>query len=850
LEDPKTINVIGWGEYEGMSPMHLAASEGLDRICALFMRQKVQCKLVRDRLGRDPMHSAVIAGSIGTIKTLYDGACFETNAVDELGFSALHYASISSAATDVLHFLVRIASYNMAQGVTAPSREDPTTTEGSIRALRAMCCTGDTALHVAVKAVNWDACKTLVTMKANAKATNSLGRTPLHDAVAVQGTWSDTDSGQGPASIFKLLISADAPVHAADAAGQTVLHIAAASNTIYALAYFMLHTHIDISARDLRGMTALHIAVKCGNTQAAKVLLGGKPSALDDVDREGNSALHLAVQLKDNQEMVQLLLECQVMNITLKNKAGKSAQQLAVDAGNFDLAKRIQQHAENQEKMALDSLKAQEELQDGVLKMGKIDGKKKAHTNDAQDLPPLKSGTLAHLEHDQSLQSFVQQFSTKTSPRSPKSSRASPKSALYAEATVSTRGFDQVDSKKDSVTMIKAFLDRFASRFNFDRFTSWKRKSHGPAPPLAKATMGYEDMITLLETLGLMDQLVARPEIYKIFWTKAPGQSKATAREITFSAFRSHMQNFAINAPPEMIDTFLSQPEELQIEDDLSSRSSYVSSDEDEMDLRSSSAGHLQLSHIDRTDYIPTITGVNCPSRGSSRGLLSRDLSSTSLSRGTSRGSERRTANSCESPTRRSRMQSPDHLFDAFRDFSLSSPDKVRVDMDVGAVQQPSWASGMQFSKRKLRDLKELSRGRVGLLQSLDEKELSRGQRSSSRLGTGVSTRSSTSLVQPSANSLIWKPMGCSRSGKVIQVLQQRGENYSSITDLSHYLKPIWIEFSPPVAPMPQLIDGAHEATYAVCFEKGDYVGCFEVIQSSLHHTPRDQVQCLCWVCH
>jgi hypothetical protein len=79
----------------------------------------------------------------------------------------------------------------------------------------------------------------------------------------------------------------------------------------------------------------------------------------------------------------------------------------------------------------------------------------------------------------------------------------------------------------------------------------------------------------------------------------------------------------------------------------------------------------------------------------------------------------------------------------------------------------------------------------------------------------------------------------------VIEILEARGMssgNYKTISDLTHFLKPVWIEFSPAVAPMPQLVDGAHQATYSMCFEKGDYIGCFEVIQSSLNHTSRDEL--------
>jgi ankyrin repeat protein len=134
MEDPQIINAQGTGEFDGVSPMHLAASEGLDRIAALFLRQKVDCRVsvnkvgllvacltrygcsytspasrsqylreylatantgLTPQVGRDPMHEAVISGSLGVVKTLSDGKCFERGLIDAFGFTALHYAGLS-----------------------------------------------------------------------------------------------------------------------------------------------------------------------------------------------------------------------------------------------------------------------------------------------------------------------------------------------------------------------------------------------------------------------------------------------------------------------------------------------------------------------------------------------------------------------------------------------------------------------------------------------------------------------------------------------------------------------------------------------------------------------------------
>ncbi len=113
-----------------------------------------------------------------------------------------------------------------------------------------------------------------------------------------------------------------------DADGKTALHVAAAFNTVYALAYFMEHTSMDVSARDLKGKTALLIAVKYGNLEAVKVLQGVKPSVLDDVDFEGNSSLICAI-LHNQSKIAEFLLEQPALEINSKNSLGFTAFDLA-----------------------------------------------------------------------------------------------------------------------------------------------------------------------------------------------------------------------------------------------------------------------------------------------------------------------------------------------------------------------------------------------------------------------------------------------------------------------------------------------------------------------------------------
>jgi len=743
MENPNIINAQGKGEFAGMSPIHAAAHFGLDRIAALFLRQQVACHLIRNKAGREPLHEAVISGSVGVMKTLYDGGCYSTDAFDRFGFSALHYASMLAEAQKkgIIRFLVRLCGFGMETGIqneaptmspqeseldvagraTGQFSKNSMHTRTRLEEIRSRLNIGDTALHIAVKTGNEDAVKDLLDLGASVKATNDESKTPLHCVVllAADNATHHTHHFQ---HIFKLLLSHGSIVDAVDNQENSVLHLGASANAAKVLAYLMLHTHVDIRGKNKEGMTPLLIAVQAGHVRCVDLIQGSHPQALDDVDSRGNSVLHHTAYLEDWSEIARVLLDFEGADAELKNMQGKTAKDIALEMGKPELAALLENYVLAEKKMAMQEL-ISFERQHGSFSCKSQDNAPVGH----KKLPPLRAG-IHHIVRDDDMQGFVKQFAENDAGGSPHGRVPSP------------RSFSQVDTSTDPVTVVKEFLDRFASRENFDRFTRWKRKGHGLDPPLNKLTMGHEDMLTLLEKLGLMDHVVSRPEVYKIFWTKAPGQSKATCKEITFSAFRTHMRNFASNTPRELLLKFLSEPEVLQI-DSLSVGSDPYSSDDDEnMDGQADSMRRFRGELVDPSDYVPTVTGINCPTKnsalGSSRGgsrLISTAGSRSSEQSPASRGSVN-TSGSLAS--RRSRVQSPDRLMDAFRDFSPTHKDKIRVDLDSGNLQQASWAPGTTFSKHKLRDLKETG-GRWQTTPDNSTGLLSKSLRSSSRLGTG-----------------------------------------------------------------------------------------------------------------
>ena len=680
LEDPRIINAAGIADFAGMSPMHAAAHFGLDRIAALFLRQPAPCRLTKNKVGREPMHEAVISGSIGVMKTLYDGGCYTVDVFDRFGFTALHYASMLAGVQElgILRFLVRLCAFDLEAGVQEVAQmssvedsklwpadhsqilKNRVESHSRIAKIRSHLVDGDTTLHIAVKAGNESAVKDLVDLGASVRAVNEHGKTPLHCVVALA---TDHAPGHSFQHIFKILLSNNSVVDAVDNKDNSVLHIAASANAVKVLAYLMLHSHVNIHAKNKAGVTPLLIAVQAGHVRCVDLIQGSHPKTLDDVDSRGNSVLHLAAQLDDWRDVVQVLLEFEGADAELKNEQGKTAKDLAVEMGKTELAEMLQNYATEEDKLAMQELESLERRHTLGYRPTK------GSVQDDKKLPPLRKD-IHHIVRDDDIQNFVKQFAGENAG-----------TALPHAAVPSPRSLTEVNSSTDQVTVIKEFLDRFASRHHFDRFTQWKRKGHGLDPPLSKFTMGYEDMLTLLEKLGLMDHFVSRPEVYKIFCTKAPGQAKATTKEITFSTFRTHMQNFASNAPRELLLKFLSHAEVLQV-DSISVSSDRYSSDDDDLDSDTRIDGGTRFSgeRIDPCDYVPTVTGINSPATSAPRGSSRAGVSGLTLSRSiegrpTTKGSFESSASFA---SRRSRAQSPDRLSDAFRDFSPTHKDKIR----------------------------------------------------------------------------------------------------------------------------------------------------------------------------
>ena len=160
----------------------------------------------------------------------------------------------------------------------------------------------------------------------------------------------DYDSGTVGSFLVKLLKYPGIDLNIADNHGNTPLHWAAwlgNNRMVWELLFiippgarkFAHNENILLNNQNKYGMTALHNAAKGGRNKCTDYLLRRTDIDLNIKDsRFGNTPLHEAAK-NGHTEVVKMLLAHKDINRNIRNRAGKTARQLAVDRGYPETAK-------------------------------------------------------------------------------------------------------------------------------------------------------------------------------------------------------------------------------------------------------------------------------------------------------------------------------------------------------------------------------------------------------------------------------------------------------------------------------------------------------------------------------
>jgi len=265
-------------DWEGMTPLHVAATEGHTGCCSLLLSQGAQSTVKVKDTGRTPLHLAALNGTFYPVWLLVvSGASIDAR--DAEGCTALQHSLALGGRSVPLFLIWRGADVNSA------NKE------------------GVTVLETALQAKCIDAACELIKHGADITKADEDGSTVLHFAAK-----------EGLTQLATVALSKGARVNALSRRYGTPLHIAA-GDTNPEMLKLLLDAGGAPNTLDARGRTALHIAAGKDDPEVLKLLLDadGDPNIRDS---HGNNALHLLSGARGHKdrlvEMAKLLISAGV----------------------------------------------------------------------------------------------------------------------------------------------------------------------------------------------------------------------------------------------------------------------------------------------------------------------------------------------------------------------------------------------------------------------------------------------------------------------------------------------------------------------------------------------------------
>lgn len=277
------------------TPLFHAVFAGNLPVLQLLLKKGASLK-TQNLSGSTPLHEAVRLGNLDAAGLLLKGGASVT-VVDNLGNSPFHNL-IFWDSTDLGDLL-------LAAGAPINLRNKE----------------GRSTLQEAVRRSETKLATYLLKKKADPNSRDNLGRTSLFDAV--QNTNQE---------IVQLLLSQGAAVNIRDASGSTIMHQAAVASP-KSIIDLLLANSADLFAENGVGLTPAVIALK-GTPETWKLFFNAKN--VNGQNNQGLTAVHLAATSGVSAQAVQYLMGIGA-DLEIRNKDGKTAADLAKEAGRADL---------------------------------------------------------------------------------------------------------------------------------------------------------------------------------------------------------------------------------------------------------------------------------------------------------------------------------------------------------------------------------------------------------------------------------------------------------------------------------------------------------------------------------
>ena len=309
--------ILNYRDCFGKTPLHYAVLAPLGNNAVLvYLLSMVNGMVdVTDEQGRTPLHQAVQAKKLNSIKQLVDG-----NA--NLFLKDIHLLNI-------LHFAVMTKCLDILKSLLS--------LPGVSRLIKERDSAGNTAFHLAAK------------MKANDLCIAMLDQGIFNIKDASGNSYIHLASATGNVTLLKEILRCPNYLKAlneVNEVGESPLHLAAEGG--HEKCIEILLDHGAFPQRCHKGMTAFFHACAKGNIACAKILLNHFPFNLqkDRADSDGNTCLHFAAH-STNASLIKFLLDID-SKISLNHNL-QSFLEVAVVKGHVDVVMTTLHHRRWQE---------------------------------------------------------------------------------------------------------------------------------------------------------------------------------------------------------------------------------------------------------------------------------------------------------------------------------------------------------------------------------------------------------------------------------------------------------------------------------------------------------------------
>ncbi|RWR73893.1 ankyrin repeat-containing-like protein [Cinnamomum micranthum f. kanehirae] len=327
--------------------LHIAVAFGHQQIVREMIDHESSLISQPNSNGDTPLHIAAKAGNLSLTKLLTpgleDGMSWRSGGVEASrkknfhGYTALHEALRTRHEEVALHLLaIHQQSLLFLASEAAESLLFLASKAGLTRVVNEMMdrssfsnqgrtSNGQNPLHIAVITGKLGVVKLLKDRARHLiKEADDFGKTALHYASTI-GYYDDDDNGRK--EILKVLIETEPSLaYKSDNDGNYPLLIATMNSPFAAVETILEHCPDSAELVDRSGRNALHIAVRKNREYTLYSLLK-RPEfrmLINEPDYAGNTPMHLAAQHK-NDEIVELLLKCKNMDLSIKNIEGLTA---------------------------------------------------------------------------------------------------------------------------------------------------------------------------------------------------------------------------------------------------------------------------------------------------------------------------------------------------------------------------------------------------------------------------------------------------------------------------------------------------------------------------------------------